>query len=85
VTAAGNTASDRPLVAGRGGGGPPASRVEVMATVILTLAAVATAWSAYQASRWHGEHPSAPLPPAGVGCAVLIGALAWAATLPVSS
>jgi hypothetical protein len=55
VAAAGNTASDRPLVAGRGGGGPPASRVEVMATVILTLAAVATAWSAYQASRWHGE------------------------------
>jgi hypothetical protein len=30
-------------------------RVEVVATVILALAAVATAWSGYQASRWHGE------------------------------
>jgi hypothetical protein len=27
----------------------------VVATVILALAAVATAWSGYQASRWHGE------------------------------
>jgi hypothetical protein len=55
VAAAENTASDQPLVAGRGGNGPAASRVEVVATVILALAAVATAWSAYQASRWHGE------------------------------
>jgi hypothetical protein len=31
------------------------SRVEVFATVILALAAVATAWSGYQANRWHGE------------------------------
>jgi hypothetical protein len=28
---------------------------EVAATVILALPAVATAWSGYQASRWHGE------------------------------
>jgi hypothetical protein len=35
--------------------GPTASRVEVVATVILALAAVATAWSGYQANRWHGE------------------------------
>ncbi|MFL6189526.1 MAG: hypothetical protein ACJ75E_06680, partial [Actinomycetes bacterium] len=49
-----NAASDqRP--AGRGGDGPKASWVEVVATVILALAAVATAWSGYQASRWHGE------------------------------
>jgi hypothetical protein len=34
---------------------PTASRVEVLATVILALAAVATAWSGYQANRWHGE------------------------------
>lgn len=40
---------------GRGGDGPAASRVEAVATVILALAAVATAWSGYQASRWHGE------------------------------
>jgi hypothetical protein len=39
----------------RGGGGPSARRVEVVATVVLALAAVATAWSGYQASRWHGE------------------------------
>jgi hypothetical protein len=53
VPAAGDTASD-PRPAGRGGG-PKASRVEAVATVILALAAVATAWSGYQASRWHGE------------------------------
>jgi hypothetical protein len=54
VPAAGDTASD-PRPPGRGGGGPKASRVEAVATVILALAAVATAWSGYQASRWHGE------------------------------
>ena len=54
VPAAGDTAGD-PRPAGRGGGGPKASRVEAVATVILALAAVATAWSGYQASRWHGE------------------------------
>jgi hypothetical protein len=29
--------------------------VEIVATVLLAVAAVATAWSSYQASRWHGE------------------------------
>jgi hypothetical protein len=29
--------------------------VEVSATVLLALAAVATAWSSYQATRWNGE------------------------------
>jgi hypothetical protein len=53
VPAAGDTTSD-PRPTGRGGG-PKASRVEAVATVILALAAVATAWSGYQASRWHGE------------------------------
>jgi hypothetical protein len=54
AAAAGNAASgQRP--AGRGGDGPKASWMEVVATVILALAAVATAWSGYQASRWHGE------------------------------
>jgi hypothetical protein len=52
--AADKAASDqRP--AAPGGHGPSAGRVEVVATVILALAAVATAWSGYQASRWHGE------------------------------
>ena len=32
-----------------------ASWVEVVGTVLLALAAVATAWSGYQANRWHGE------------------------------
>jgi hypothetical protein len=37
--------------------GVPARRdvVEIVATVILALAAVATAWSSYQATRWNGE------------------------------
>jgi hypothetical protein len=30
-------------------------RAEVVATVLLSLAAVATAWSSYQAARWNGE------------------------------
>jgi hypothetical protein len=29
--------------------------VEIVATVLLALAAVATAWSSYQANRWNGE------------------------------
>ncbi len=29
--------------------------MEIVATVILALAAVATAWSSYQATRWNGE------------------------------
>ena len=34
---------------------PRRDRVEVVATVLLALAAVATAWSSYQANRWNGE------------------------------
>jgi hypothetical protein len=39
----------------------PARRdwVEVFATVLLALAAVATAWSSYQAARWNGEQAKA--------------------------
>ena len=29
--------------------------VEIISTVLLALAAVATVWSSYQATRWHGE------------------------------
>jgi hypothetical protein len=54
VPAADTTASNQ-QPEGRGGDGPTAGRVEVVATVLLALAAVATAWSGYQASRWHGE------------------------------
>jgi hypothetical protein len=52
--AADKTASDQ-RAAGRGRHGATGSWVEVVATVILALAAVAIAWSGYQASRWHGE------------------------------
>jgi hypothetical protein len=34
-------------------------RVELLATVLLALAAVATAWSGYQATRWNGEQVKA--------------------------
>jgi hypothetical protein len=34
-------------------------RVEVIATVLLAVAAVATAWSSYQATRWNGEQAKA--------------------------
>jgi hypothetical protein len=34
-------------------------RVEVLSTVLLALAAVATAWSSYQATRWNGEQAKA--------------------------
>ena len=34
-------------------------RVEVVSTVLLALAAVATAWSSYQATRWNGEQAKA--------------------------
>jgi hypothetical protein len=34
-------------------------RLEVVATVLLSLAAVATAWSGYQATRWNGEQARA--------------------------
>jgi hypothetical protein len=42
-----------------GAGGDRANRVDVLATVLLALAAVATAWSSYQASRWNGEQAKA--------------------------
>jgi len=29
--------------------------IEIISTVLLAFAAVATAWSSYQATRWHGE------------------------------
>jgi hypothetical protein len=35
------------------------SRLEVVATILLALATVATAWSGYQASRWNGEQSKA--------------------------
>jgi hypothetical protein len=34
-------------------------RLELLATVLLALAAVATAWSSYQSSRWHGKQAQA--------------------------
>jgi len=36
-----------------------AARFELFATLLLALAAVATAWSGYQASRWNGEQAKA--------------------------
>jgi hypothetical protein len=40
---------------GRARGAPKRDWVEIIATLLLALAAVATAWSSYQASRWNGE------------------------------
>jgi hypothetical protein len=40
-------------------GGPLKDRVELVATVLLSCAAVATAWSSYQATRWNGEQTKA--------------------------
>jgi len=34
-------------------------RLELAATVLLALAAVATAWASYQSSRWHGKQAEA--------------------------
>lgn len=34
-------------------------RVELVSTVLLAVAAVATAWSSYQATRWNGEQTKA--------------------------
>ena len=46
--------------AGIGGGGRrTGSLIEVVATVVLALAALAIAWSGYQASRWTGEQAKA--------------------------
>jgi hypothetical protein len=36
-----------------------ARRFELAATVLLAMAAVATAWAAYQSARWHGEQAKA--------------------------
>lgn len=36
-----------------------ARRFELAATVLLAIAAVATAWAAYQSARWHGEQARA--------------------------
>ena len=33
--------------------------IDVVSTVLLALATVATAWAGYQSSRWHGEQASA--------------------------
>jgi hypothetical protein len=44
---------------GRAGGAPQRDWVEIAATLLLALAAVATAWSSYQASRWNGEQAKA--------------------------
>ena len=40
-------------------GGKPRDWVEVIATVLLSIAAIATAWSSYQATRWNGEQAKA--------------------------
>ena len=36
-----------------------AHRFELAATLLLAVAAVATAWAAYQSARWHGEQARA--------------------------
>ena len=36
-------------------------RLELVSTVLLALATVATAWAGYQASRWHGEQAEAQM------------------------
>ena len=48
---------DGPARRDRAGRPPPRDRdwVEIVATVLLSVAAVATAWSSYQAARWNGE------------------------------
>jgi hypothetical protein len=38
---------------------PNRDRIELLATVLLAIAAVATAWSSYQAARWNGEQAKA--------------------------
>jgi hypothetical protein len=41
------------------GPGRVARHFELAATVLLAMAAVATAWAAYQSARWHGEQAKA--------------------------
>jgi hypothetical protein len=36
--------------------------VEIVATLLLSLAAIATAWSSYQATRWNGDQAKAASP-----------------------
>ena len=50
VTAAVAAAPDSP---------PQRDWIEIVATVLLAVAAVATAWSSYQANRWNGEQAKA--------------------------
>lgn len=38
---------------------PQRDRLEILAALVLACAAVATAWSSYQATRWHGEQARA--------------------------
>ena len=45
--------------AGAGRASPRRDWVEIVATVLLAFAAVATAWSSYQANRWNGEQTKA--------------------------
>ena len=40
-------------------GEDPGRRLELLATILLAAATVATAWSGYQASRWNGEQAKA--------------------------
>ena len=40
-------------------GRPRGSGLELAATILLAVAAVATAWSSYQATRWNGEQAKA--------------------------
>ena len=44
---------------GTAGGQERRDWMEIVATVVLALAAVATAWSSYQATRWNGEQTKA--------------------------
>jgi hypothetical protein len=47
------------VTAAQGADTPRRDWLEVLATVLLSLAAVATAWSSYQATRWNGEQAKA--------------------------
>jgi hypothetical protein len=40
-------------------GSGPRDSLEFLVTVLLVVAAVATSWSSYQATRWHGEQAQA--------------------------
>ena len=42
-----------------GGGASRVDPLELAATVLLALAAVATAWASYQSARWHGKQAEA--------------------------